>query len=103
MEKIPTWASRLLGPMVLGLAAAAAVAPAAAQDYPSRQARIVVPYTPGGFNDTLARTVAEHLGRLWKQPVIVDNRPGGNTLLGNNLVAKAPADGYTMLITPLPF
>ncbi len=75
----------------------------AADDYPARQTRIIVPYPPGGFNDTLARTVGDRLSKLWKQPVVVDNRPGGNTLLGNNLAAKAPADGYTILVTPLPF
>lgn len=79
------------------------VAPASAGDYPDRPIRIVVPYTPGGFNDTLARTVGDHLSKEWKQPVVVDNRPGGNTIIGNELVAKSPADGYTLLITPLPF
>lgn len=74
-----------------------------AQDFPDRTVRIVVPYPPGGFNDTLARVVGERLSKIWSQPVLVDNRPGGNTTLGNNLVAKAPADGYTLLITPLPF
>ncbi|WP_249221518.1 tripartite tricarboxylate transporter substrate binding protein [Cupriavidus sp. KK10] len=58
---------------------------------------------PGGFNDTLARTVGEKLTKLWKQPVVVDNRPGANTLIGNSMVAKAAPDGYTLLITPLPF
>ena len=76
---------------------------AIAQDFPDRTVRIVVPYPPGGFNDTLARVVGERLSKIWSQPVLVDNRPGGNTTLGNNLVAKAPADGYTVLITPLPF
>ncbi|SOZ39145.1 tripartite tricarboxylate transporter substrate binding protein [Cupriavidus neocaledonicus] len=71
--------------------------------YPDKPIRIVVPYTPGGFNDTLARTVGEKLTKLWKQPVVVDNRPGGNTLIGNSMVAKAAPDGYTLLITPLPF
>ncbi len=75
----------------------------AADDYPAKQTRIIVPYPPGGFNDTLARTVGDRLSKVWKQPVVVDNRPGGNTVLGNNLAAKAPADGYTILITPLPF
>ena len=65
--------------------------------------RIVVPYPPGGFNDTLARVVGERLSKMWHQPVVVDNKPGGNTTLGNNIVAKAPPDGYTILITPLPF
>ncbi len=74
-----------------------------AQDFPDKTVRIVVPYPPGGFNDTLARVVGDRLSKIWSQPVLVDNRPGGNTTLGNNLVAKAPPDGYTVLITPLPF
>lgn len=78
-------------------------APAVAQDYPSKPLRIVVPYPPGGFNDTLARTVGDRLSKQWGQSVLVDNKPGGNTVIGNQLVAKAPADGYTLLITPLPF
>ncbi len=85
------------------LAAAFCGAALAADDYPSKPTRIIVPYPPGGFNDTLARTVGDRLGKAWKQPVVVENRPGGNTVLGNNLAAKAPADGYTILITPLPF
>ena len=75
----------------------------AAEDYPSKPVKIIVPYPPGGFNDTLARTVADKLTRMWKLPVVVDNRPGGNTVLANQIVAKSPADGYTMLISPLPF
>ena len=75
----------------------------ASEEYPSKPTRIIVPYTPGGFNDTLARTVSDRLSRTWKHSVIVDNRPGGNTVLGNNIAAKSPADGYTILITPLPF
>jgi tripartite-type tricarboxylate transporter receptor subunit TctC len=95
---------RLLAPLCLGLALGTLGSTAAmADDYPSKSVRIIVPYTPGGFNDTLARTVGDRLGKLWKQSVVVDNRPGGNTVLGNNLAAKAPADGYTILITPLPF
>jgi tripartite-type tricarboxylate transporter receptor subunit TctC len=76
---------------------------ARAQAFPDRTVRIIVPYPPGGFNDTLARVSAEKLGRVWKQPVVVENKPGGNTTVGNLTVAKAPADGYTILITPLPF
>jgi tripartite-type tricarboxylate transporter receptor subunit TctC len=79
------------------------VATASAQDYPSKPLRIVVPYPPGGFNDTLARTVGDRLSKQWGQSVVVDNKPGGNTVIGNQIVAKAPADGYTLLITPLPF
>ena len=84
----------------LGLAFSTAVL---AQEFPDKTVRIVVPYPPGGFNDTLARVVGERLSKIWSQAVLIDNRPGGNTTLGNNLVAKAPADGYTVLITPLPF
>jgi tripartite-type tricarboxylate transporter receptor subunit TctC len=76
---------------------------AVAAEFPERAVRIVVPYTPGGFNDTLARVVGNKLQMAWKQSVVVENRPGGNTTIGNNSVAKSPADGYTMLITPLPF
>ncbi|MGH8810036.1 MAG: tripartite tricarboxylate transporter substrate-binding protein, partial [Noviherbaspirillum sp.] len=80
-----------------------AVVAAAADVFPERSVRIVVPYTPGGFNDTLARVVGERLSKMWNQPVVVDNRPGGNTTIGNAFVAKSPPDGYTVLITPLPF
>jgi len=86
----------------LGLAASLAAGVALA-DYPDRQVRIVVPYPPGGFNDTLARTASEYLTKFWQQPVVVDNRPGGNTLIGNTAVAKSDPDGYTLLVTPLPF
>jgi tripartite-type tricarboxylate transporter receptor subunit TctC len=85
-----------------GLALLAATG-ARAQQFPDRTVRFVVPYPPGGFNDTLARVSADKLTHLWKQSVVVENRPGGNTTVGNLAVAKAPADGYTILITPLPF
>jgi tripartite-type tricarboxylate transporter receptor subunit TctC len=76
---------------------------AIAQTFPEKTVRIVVPYPPGGFNDTLARISSERLGKIWSQPVVVENRPGGNTTIGNSYVAKSPADGYTILVTPLPF
>ena len=80
-----------------------AAAPAGAQTFPDHAVRIVVPYPPGGFNDTLARVSAEKLTKTWNQPVVVENKPGGNTTVGNVFVAKSPADGYTILVTPLPF
>ena len=80
-----------------------AAALAGAQTFPDHPVRIVVPYPPGGFNDTLARVAAEKLAKTWNQPVVVENKPGGNTTVGNVFVAKSPADGYTILITPLPF
>ena len=90
---------RLLAVGVLGLAALGA----AAQNFPDRTVRFVVPYPPGGFNDTLARVSADKLGKMWNQTVVVENKPGGNTTVGNVSVAKGPADGYSILITPLPF
>ncbi|HWI78507.1 MAG TPA: tripartite tricarboxylate transporter substrate binding protein [Ramlibacter sp.] len=95
-----TWFKTWLAILCLGWFAAA---PASAQTFPDHTVRIVVPYPPGGFNDTLARVSAEKLTKMWNQPVVVENKPGGNTTLGNAFVAKSPADGYTILVTPLPF
>jgi tripartite-type tricarboxylate transporter receptor subunit TctC len=62
-----------------------------------------VPYPPGGFNDTLGRTLAAKLQEAWGQPALVENKPGGNTLIGTDAVAKAAADGYTLLVVAFPF
>jgi tripartite-type tricarboxylate transporter receptor subunit TctC len=77
--------------------------PALAQDYPSKPIRIIVPYPPGGFNDTLARTLGHRLTEKWGQPVIVDNRPGAGGTIGTNIAAKASPDGYTLLIASFAF
>ena len=69
-----------------------------AQSFPDRPLRIVVPYLPGGDVDTAARVVAQPLGEQLGQPVVVDNRPGGATNIGSDMVAKAKPDGYTMLL-----
>lgn len=79
------------------------VSTAHAQSFPERPVKIVVPYPPGGFNDTLARITSDKMPKIWGQAVLVENKPGGNTTIGNNFVAKSPADGYTILISPLPF
>jgi tripartite-type tricarboxylate transporter receptor subunit TctC len=71
--------------------------------YPDKPIKIIVPYTPGGFNDTLARTVGAKLQAAWGQPVVVDNRPGGATVIGIDAAAKAPPDGYTLVVTPFSF
>ncbi|MGK6305782.1 tripartite tricarboxylate transporter substrate binding protein [Variovorax sp. DT-64] len=77
---------------------------AQAQDsYPSRPIRIVVPYPAGGFNDTLGRLAASKLSTAWKQPVVVENKPGGGTVIGTQAAAAAAADGYTLLVVQFPF
>ncbi len=85
--------------LALSFAAAMAFAmPAVAQSYPSRPLRVIVPQPPGGGFDLVARTLSEPLGALLGQPVIVENRPGGGTTVGTEIVAKAEADGYTLLL-----
>ena len=71
---------------------------ALAQAYPSKPIHIVVPFPPGGSTDLLARRIAEKLNAAWGQPVIVDNRGGAGGTIGADFVAKAPADGYTLLM-----
>jgi tripartite-type tricarboxylate transporter receptor subunit TctC len=81
------------------LAVALATAlPAVAQTYPARSVRVIVPYAAGGNTDFTARTVAGRLTEVFGQQVIVENRPGGATNIGSELVAKAPPDGYTLLM-----
>jgi tripartite-type tricarboxylate transporter receptor subunit TctC len=84
------------------LGAALAILPAAAfaQGYPNGQIRMVVPVPAGGVTDTMARIVAQGVGDAVNQTVIVDNRPGGNYSIGVQAVARAPADGLTLLVTP---
>src|SRR5829696_5202461 len=71
---------------------------AAAQAYPSKPIHFIAPFTPGGSNDVLARVVGQKLSDTWKQPVIVENKPGAGGNIGADQVAKSPADGYTFLI-----
>jgi tripartite-type tricarboxylate transporter receptor subunit TctC len=71
-----------------------------AQNYPAAPLRIVVPFVPGGGTDILSRLIAQKLNEAWGQPVIVDNRPGAGGTVGSALVAKAPADGHTILVMP---
>ena len=86
----------------LGLLLLALAAPALA-DYPDKTIRIVVPYPPGGFNDTLGRTLAAKFTETWGQPSFVENKPGGNTVIGTDFVAKSAPDGYTLLVVAFPF
>jgi len=89
--------SLLIALASLGAALAACATGVAAQDYPNRPVKIVVPYPVGGATDITARLVAEKLTAKWNgAPVIVDNKPGVNGVLGTDAVAKSPADGYTI-------
>jgi tripartite-type tricarboxylate transporter receptor subunit TctC len=84
----------------LAFAAALLLAPGAfAQGaYPAQPIRFIVPYPAGGATDSLARTVAQKLGEAWNQTVLVENKPGAGGTIGNGIVAKAPGDGYTVLV-----
>ncbi len=81
----------------------AASLPGVAQNYPSKQIELVVPFVAGGTTDTAARLISQRLSDQWGQPVIVSNRPGGGSSIGTNLVAKASPDGYTLLVTTIAF
>ena len=73
---------------------------ASAQGFPERPVRIIVPLTPGGSPDTIARAIAQNLQGVWTQPVVVENRTGGSQNIGSDLVAKSPPDGHTWLLAP---
>ena len=68
------------------------------QDFPNRSIRIVVPFPAGGPSDVLARLIGQKMTEDWGQPVVIENRPGANTVIGAQIVAKAPPDGYTLLM-----
>ena len=84
---------------VLALLAASA----AAQSYPSKPVRFVIPFPAGGFSDITGRVVAQKLSEAMGQPVVSDNRPGASGNIGADIAAKAPADGYTLLINSINF
>lgn len=95
---------RLPGVVCTALSAAALVMTAAqAQDFPSRPIRFVQPFPPGGAVDTISRLVAEPLSQRFNQQVVVDNRPGANGAIAVNIVASAPADGYTIMAVAQSF
>jgi len=88
---------------VLTVSALLSLAPAAAHaqdNYPERPIRIVVPTAPGGPSDIGARLIAQELTKRWGRQVVVDTRPGAGSIIGSEIVARAPPDGYTLLLTP---
>lgn len=69
-----------------------------AQEFPGKPVKIIVPYPPGGTTDMVTRLIGDQLSKVWGQPVVVDNRPGAGGIVGTSLAAKAPSDGYTLLM-----
>lgn len=94
-KHIRRWAAKLLASAaLLGI-----VATVQAQEYPAKPVKIVVWTAPGGSIDVLSRMIAEKLAQRWKQPVVVENKPGASGILASEYVARAPADGHTLLVT----
>ncbi len=90
--------NRLLSPLLLTLCAFATLGPASAQTYPTKPIRWVSPWAPAGGNDVLSRAIGNEISRSLGQPVVVDNKPGASGTVGTDMVAKAPADGYTLTL-----
>ena len=92
--------ARLKATLIFFIAAGSMVTAgtATAQSYPSRVVKIVVPFSPGGGTDVMARNIAQKLNEAWMQPVVVENRTGAGGIIGADAVAKSPADGYTFLL-----
>jgi len=86
-------------PIAILLCCAVWASPAAAQVWPSKPVRLIVPFAPGGSADTLGRLVAQKLSESFKQTFVVENRSGAGGVIGSELAAKAPADGYTLLVS----
>ena len=92
--------ARLLARLVLAvILSSVLVMPAAAQPYPSRIVKLIVPQTPGGATDVFARKIGQLLSEKWGQPVVIENRAGAGGVVGTDVVAKSAPDGYTLLVT----
>ena len=90
---------RMLGAVLTGLSVLLSPTFAAAQDFPTKPIRLIVPFPPGGPNDIIARVIGQRMSELAKQPVVIDNRGGQGGVLGTDAVAKAVPDGYTIAIS----
>ncbi|HKA70204.1 MAG TPA: tripartite tricarboxylate transporter substrate binding protein [Xanthobacteraceae bacterium] len=91
--------SRRIAGALLSISLALAAPPLAAETYPERPIRLIIPFAAGGPNDVIARPLADHMAQALGQPVVIDNRPGANGILGTAVVAKSAPDGYTLLMT----
>jgi tripartite-type tricarboxylate transporter receptor subunit TctC len=98
-----TFPMKRLIQILIALCLGIATATAFAQAYPSRPVKMIIPFPPGGTLDTLGRSLAQKLGEQMGQQFVVENRPGGNGTIGADAVAKAPADGYTLLFNASTF
>jgi tripartite-type tricarboxylate transporter receptor subunit TctC len=94
---------RSISKYLLALALTVTAGHGLAQNYPDRPIRFIVPFAVGGAADITARIIAPRLSETLGQPVVVDNRPGAGSIVGNDLTAKSPADGYTILLTNVAF
>ncbi|MGE5523072.1 MAG: Bug family tripartite tricarboxylate transporter substrate binding protein [Rhodospirillaceae bacterium] len=93
----------LLSRTLCALLVAAVPLVAGAQGFPSKPVRVVIPFTPGGPNDLVARPLAQRVSELWTRPVVVENVPGANAIIGTEQVARSTADGHTVLIVSTAF
>lgn len=94
----PAWGLLLTG--AVAFSCTLPIATAHAQEFPSKPVRLVVPFPPGGTPDVIARLLSDRLAPQWKQPIIVEHRPGASSNIGADLVAKATPDGHTLLMVP---
>lgn len=90
--------TKFLPKLLLALWAAAITGLAVAQAFPTRPIRWISPWTPAGGNDVISRAIGSEIGRILGQPVVVENRPGASGTIGTDMVARAPADGYTLTL-----
>src|SRR5258707_5073058 len=98
MRNVLTWCAAFA--FAANLAAGGADAQTSpAQNWPPRSIRIIVPYPPGGLSDVFARLIGDKLARRLGQSIVIDNRPGGNTIIGTQATAQSAPDGYTLLLT----
>lgn len=95
--------SRLLRAIALAALSLSVSQSASAQDFPARPVRLVVPFPPGGANDIVARAVAPKAAEILGQPIVIENKGGAAGTIGSDFVAKSRPDGYTLLMTPVPF
>jgi len=94
MNAFDTWTRMVMVAVLMGLAGTAA----AQQDYPNKLIRFITPYPPGGATTPMAHFLGQKMTESWGQPVVVDNRPGGNTIIGTDALAKSPPDGHTIML-----